>query len=335
METKYCKLALDAENEPVLAEAASLIKQGEVVAFPTETVYGLGANALDAAAVAKIFAAKGRPNDNPLIVHVHHTELAETIAMLSPLARKLMQAFWPGPLTLVLPKREIVPDCVTAGLPTVAVRMPNHPVALKLIQQSGLPIAAPSANVSGKPSPTDGMHVYDDLHGKIAMVLDGGASGVGLESTVLDLSTKQPAILRPGAVTAEDLAPYCGQVTEPQNRNDAAAPKAPGMKYKHYAPSGEVFLVEKEALLQTYRQKAALGGKVAVLALNDVAGVRELPFYYPLAEGEALEQVAHNLFAALRWCDQIGADTVLVQVFPKRGIGKAIMNRLEKAAAKK
>ena len=335
IETKYYKLALHAIDAGMIEEAAALLQQGEVVAFPTETVYGLGANALDAAAVAKIFAAKGRPNDNPLIVHVHDQALAEQVARLNPLALKLMQAFWPGPLTLVLPKREVIPEAVTAGLPTVAIRMPDHPVALQLIAASGLPIAAPSANLSGKPSPTSGMHVYQDLKGKIAMVLDGGAAGVGLESTVLDLSADVPAILRPGAITAEDLTPYCAEISEPQNLQDKSAPKAPGMKYKHYAPKGEVLLVEKEALLGAYAEKAALGGRVAVLADNTIEGLHELPFYYPLSEEGGLKQTAQRLFAALRWCDDIDADTILVQIFPKQGIGKAIMNRLEKAAAKK
>ncbi|MDD4571048.1 MAG: L-threonylcarbamoyladenylate synthase [Clostridia bacterium] len=335
METKIFKLELENIDERIIEQAAALLKQGEVVAFPTETVYGLGANALDASAVAKIFAAKGRPNDNPLIVHVHNKALAEQTAKLNPLAIKLMQAFWPGPLTFVLPKQAAVPACVTAGLDTVAIRMPDHPVALKLIGLSGLPIAAPSANLSGKPSPTSGSHVYNDLRGKIAMVLDGGASGVGLESTVLDLSGETPAILRPGAVTAEDLRPYCGQVLEAQSQTDKAVPKAPGMKYKHYAPMGEVLLVEKALLLKAYRENAALGGKVAVLATADVAGLAELPLYYPMAAKDDPMEAAHNLFAALRWCDEVGAETIIVQAFPKKGIGKAIMNRLEKAAAKK
>lgn len=336
METIYAKLAQPSQPDPaVLEQAAAFLKKGEVVAFPTETVYGLGGNALDETAVAKIFAAKGRPNDNPLIVHVSSPREVEAIAQINPLAQKLMAAFWPGPLTLVLPKKPCVPNAVTAGGSTVAVRLPAHPAARALIAAAGLPIAAPSANLSGKPSPTTGRHVWQDLQGLIAMVIDGGAAAVGVESTVLDVTTTPPVILRPGGITKEMLLPLCGQVAEAGHTTPVGiAPKAPGMKYPHYAPQGKVFLATSDSLNQVYHELTLKYHKVGVLLCQESQRPVGLPAEScrVLGSREDLAEVAHALFDALRWCDMMSLDAVLVETVPETGIGAAIMNRLRKAA---
>ena len=249
METKLWKVDQDAEyaqGYPHIIEAAKYLANNEVIAFPTETVYGLGANAKSEEAVRKVYEAKGRPNDNPLIVHVaSESQLDELVTEISPLAKRLMKEFWPGPLTLILKRKPgQLASSVTAGLDTVAVRCPSHPVALRLIEASGLPIAAPSANTSGKPSPTTAKHVQDDLDGRIAGIVDGGATGVGVESTVLDCTVEVPVILRPGGVTREQLELMIGPVKEEValSKKDET-PKAPGMKYTHYAPESTVTLV--------------------------------------------------------------------------------------------
>lgn len=273
METKL--LSASEEN---LALGADLLKRGCLVAFPTETVYGLGANALDPQAVLSIFAAKGRPADNPLIVHVWHRKQLEGLCLVTPLAEKLMDAFWPGPLTLLLKRTTAVPDCVTARLPTVAVRMPSHPVASALLKACDLPIAAPSANLSGKPSPTTAAHVYGDMNGRIPLVIDGGSCDVGLESTVLDISGERPCILRPGGITAEMLenvigpVDIAGSVLRPLKDGEKAL--SPGMRYRHYSPDGQVTLITGheddvvKALAMLYRQAKADGHKACVLCFS-------------------------------------------------------------------
>ena len=325
-----------------VGDAAELLRRGETVAFPTETVYGLGANALDPDAVAKIYAAKGRPSDNPLIVHIADTAQADELAEVSDLARQLMDAFWPGPLTLVLPARDCIPRIVTGGLDTVGIRMPAHPAALMMLRQAALPIAAPSANISGRPSPTTADHVAEDLSGRIPLIIDGGAAISGLESTVLDLASPIPAILRPGVITAEALAPFIPGISEETRLPDGGIARAPGMKYRHYAPKAPVLLCPPNeiystycAALQEFYADTANEGKdepkIAVLAtMQGLTGMAKAEHCFLL--GENAEEAAQNLFAALRWTDEINADLVIAESFPEKGVGIALMNRLKKAA---
>ncbi|MGI5825633.1 MAG: L-threonylcarbamoyladenylate synthase [Bacillota bacterium] len=338
METKWVKIEIgdnwEERYDRELTAAAELLKKGELVAFPTETVYGLGGNALLTASAEKIYAAKGRPSDNPLIVHVAEVDQVSRFARLDERAEKLMRAFCPAPLTCVLPKRDCISAAVTGGLNTVAVRIPDHPVAQALLKKCRLPVAAPSANLSGHPSPTSGQHVYHDLAGRIAMVLDSGSAGVGLESTVLDLTAATPVILRPGAVTASMLEPYLGEVLVGGRKLGAEEiPKAPGMKYKHYAPKGQVRLFAADELAAAYR--TAADNRIAVLATADVLAKAQPEISFCLGrDKEDLAAAAHNLFAALRYCDEIGAEVIYAQRFSEDGIGLAVMNRLDKAAAK-
>ncbi len=336
METVYAKMEnIDRPEAAVIEQGADFLRRGEVVGFPTETVYGLGGNALDEAAVRKIFTAKGRPADNPLIVHVAALQDVEDVAYVDGRAKTLMQAFWPGPLTLILPKKACVPDVVTAGGSTVAVRFPSHKIAQALILAAGLPIAAPSANLSGKPSPTTGRHVWHDLQGKIAMVIDAGPAGVGLESTVLDLSSETPVILRPGGITREQLLMVCPKILLAGEKVAAQeTPKAPGMKYPHYAPKGKVFLVAPEEMSLFYQEKIKAYPKLGLLLCRETAAklYMDTPLIRILGSREDLPGVAHELFAALRWCDAMDLDGVLVERVPETGIGAAIMNRLRKAA---
>lgn len=346
MRTRYLKIDPLVPELHKIRLAARILARGGVVAFPTETVYGLGANALDGRAVRRIFRAKGRPADNPLIVHIaSFQDVQELVAYLPPRATLLMQHFWPGPLTLIMPRSDIIPDEVTAGLDTVGIRMPSHPVAQALIRVARLPIAAPSANTSGRPSPTTGQHVLRDLRGKIDAVVDGGPSTVGVESTVLDLTSPVPTILRPGGVTYEDLQAVLGEVAiDPAVKGQQVEhPRAPGMKYKHYAPAGEVFLVTGDldrvvarvrSLVATWQSR---GRRVAVLATSETA-----PAYQAAPRPDYLEvlgsrrqpaTIAANLFSALRNCDRHHADIILAETFTEEGIGLAIMNRLRKSAA--
>ena len=351
MKTIYKIINIHQINEPLerttINLAAAFLLDGEVVAFPTETVYGLGANALDENAVAKIFAAKGRPADNPLIVHVSDLEMAEKVAEFNPLARELAAHFWPGPLTFVLPRKPIIPDIVTAGLNTVAVRSPEHPVARAIIEAAALPIAAPSANSSGRPSPTVAAHVREDLDGKIAMLIDGGTVDIGLESTVLDLSGDRPRILRPGRITVDDLSPYCAGIKY-DNDAEIKKPRSPGMKYVHYAPHGQVLLAStKEQITALWAEAEAedvtpllilFAGTAAYMTeergkRKEEKGKRaESSNIYVIAEDGDLDMYARNLFAAFRLADAQGAKKIIVETVPEKGIGQAIMNRLHKAA---
>ncbi len=316
-----------------ISRAAQIICAGGLVAFPTETVYGLGASATDTAAVAAIFTAKGRPSDNPLIVHVSDWGQVRCVAASVPdRARFLMRQFWPGPLSLVLPRSRAVPDRVSAGLPTVAVRMPAHPVALQLIKAAGVPIAAPSANRSGRPSPTTARHVLEDMCGRIEAVLDGGVCRVGVESTVLDLTGSHPVILRPGGVTREALVSALGEPVQQAVWKGEAAPPSPGMKYRHYAPRAPLILVtgprsRRERLLEAltgYFQKQGL----KVCLLNG--------FLNPELPGDVGNEInlARHLYRELRRCDTIGSGVVLAEGISPAGIGAAVMNRLSKAAAR-
>ena len=326
-----------------LREAAALLRQGQLVAFPTETVYGLGANALDAQAVLSIFAAKDRPADNPLIVHIWRREQLADVCEVPPLAEKLMDAFWPGPLTILMPRKENIPQEVTAGLPTVAVRMPAHPVAAALLEACDLPIAAPSANRSGKPSPTTAQHVYVDMDGRIPLIIDGGASDVGLESTVLDICHGTPCILRPGGVTQAMLEAVIGPVTvagsvlRPLQQGETAL--SPGMRYKHYSPDGQVTLVHGEestvvqALNLLYRQACSNGHRACVMCFTEhVAGLMDC-HPHDLGSINRPDEVAHRLFDTLRRLDDEHMDVIFSEVVPPEGVGLAVMNRLGRAAA--
>ncbi|ACA60638.1 Sua5/YciO/YrdC/YwlC family protein [Candidatus Desulforudis audaxviator MP104C] len=338
--TIHWRVDPDFPDRRTITAAAALIREGGLVAFPTETVYGLGANALDRQAVKRVFAVKGRPDDNPLIVHVgERAEISGLVRDLPPSAEKLIGLFWPGPLTLVLPRSDRVSPAVTAGLDKVAVRMPAHPVALALIREAGVPVAAPSANTSGRPSPTTAAHVLEDLDGRIEAVLDGGPVPVGVESTVLDLTVSPPVILRPGGVTGRQLAAVLGAVV---HHPEAAPgrPQAPGMKYRHYAPRTPLVLVEgpPAAVTARIRELAAAarasGERVAVLARTDTAAYYPDGPVVPCGKSNDPGSAAAALYSALRECDALGADLILAEGLAAEGLGRAVMNRLRKAAAK-
>ncbi len=325
-------------DEAGVAEAAALLCAGQLVGIPTETVYGLAANARDAAAVASIFEAKGRPQDNPLIVHIAEmAQLEGVVASLPETAKKLAEAFWPGPLTLVLPRGAEIPAAVSAGLDTVAVRMPSHPVARAILRQSGLPLAAPSGNLSGRPSPTTAAHMLEDMAGRIPLIIDGGACGVGVESTVLSLCTPAPLLLRPGAVTAEELGAVLGcevQLSHAITEALAAGeqPQSPGMKYRHYAPKAAVTLVEGTAEQYAgYVNANAAPGCMALCFAEDAAAVQLPCITYGGAEHP--EQQAQQVFDALRRLDEAGAQTVLAHCPARDGVALAVYNRLLRAAA--
>lgn len=362
METKRIKIN-DTKNinDEELKEAAQILRDGGLVAFPTETVYGLGGNALDEKAAGKIYAAKGRPSDNPLIAHVScAAEVTPLVKYIPEAGQKLMDAFWPGPLTIIFPKSDIVPYGTTGGLDTVAVRMPVDPVANRLIALAGVPVAAPSANTSGRPSPTTADHVWQDLNGKIEMIIDGGPVGIGVESTIVDVSGDVPAVLRPGAITMEMLKDVLGEVTiDPAILGPMAEgvrPKAPGMKYKHYAPKADLTLVEPanvadarktgEAIAMTQEQVEQMVKTVWKLAKEKLdAGYKvgiictdESRSHYPQGEVRSIgarksqESVAHNLYALLREFDDLKVDYIFSESFTQDHLGQAIMNRLSKAA---
>ncbi|WP_226642816.1 L-threonylcarbamoyladenylate synthase [Mesobacillus subterraneus] len=322
---------------PQIVEAAQTLKQNEVVAFPTETVYGLGGNAKSDEAVMKIFEAKGRPGDNPLIIHIAKREQIHSFVKEIPeQAAVLMDAFWPGPLTIILEKKDgALSEKATAGLSTVAVRMPDHPVALALIEASGLPLAAPSANLSGKPSPTTANHVADDLTGRIAGIVNGGATGVGLESTVVDCTGEIPAILRPGGVTKEQLEEIVGEVgVDPALKDSDQAPKSPGMKYRHYAPNAPFYLVDgtKEEIQKLVNEKRREGLKVGVMTTKENKSFYDSDIVIACGERAKLETVAEALYDTLRAFNQKDLDIIFGEIFPEHGVGQAIMNRLSKAS---
>lgn len=321
----------------MLDKAADILISGGLVAFPTETVYGLGANALDELAVRGIFVAKGRPADNPLIVHVDGVHMAQRVCVWNHMAQELATAFWPGPLTMVLPRRGIVPDIVTAGLATVGVRMPDHPVAHQLIKRCGLPLAAPSANLSGRPSPTRAAHVMDDFDGKIPMILDGGECAIGVESTVVDMSGTVPTILRPGAVTPEQVAMVLGECRiSPAVRRDLLpgedAP-SPGMRHRHYAPRAAMTLVkgDPEAVARYINAAYNKTDSAVILAFTPhllLYGERRVRNLGPDAA-----TAAHRLFYILRELDDLGFKEIYSETLPATGLGLAVMNRLARAAA--
>lgn len=324
-----------------LDEAAEFLKNGEVVAFPTETVYGLGADATNEEAVKKIFLAKGRPSDNPLIIHISSLDqLEQYVETVPDVARTVISHFWPGPCTLVLKKKGPIAAPVTGGLETIGVRMPDHPVALELIEKAGVPLAAPSANSSGKPSPTTASHVKRDLDGKIRAIVDGGATGVGLESTVIDLTDpKKPTILRPGGVTFEELEAVLGRVWLDTHLSDqSAVPKSPGMKYKHYSPEKPVWVLPDtlEAAANLIAELERDGEKAGLLVSSEWLEQLETSrrTCCSLGEKSKPQQAAARLFSSLRELDDEEVSIILVEPYEKKGIGTAYMNRLEKAASR-
>ena len=335
---------LSAASPEAISLAARLFSEGQLVAFPTETVYGLGANALDPAAVLSIFAAKGRPADNPLIVHIWNRTQLEGLCEIPDGAEPLMDAFWPGPLTMLFPRTPKIPDEVTAGLPTVAVRMPSMPCTRDLLQACGLPIAAPSANRSGRPSPTTAQHVLEDMNGRVPLILDGGPCQVGLESTVLDLTRGRPTILRPGGITKEMIesvlgteVALAGSILRPLQPDEKAL--SPGMRYKHYAPKGTVTLVDgpEEAVLSALRENVLrdrqVGKKSCALCFTEHMGALAGCDPHDIGSVSDEAQVAHRLFDILRRLDQEGMETIYSEVIPPEGVGLAVMNRLGRAAA--
>ncbi|MBR1771127.1 MAG: threonylcarbamoyl-AMP synthase [Lachnospiraceae bacterium] len=346
--TRILRIASDGSfseaEQAGLREAGRMIREGGLVAFPTETVYGLGGDALNPDSSRKIYAAKGRPSDNPLIVHIAQMEaLPRIVADIPQAAVMLADAFWPGPLTMILRKSDAVPLATTGGLQTVAVRMPSHPVALALIRESGGYIAAPSANTSGKPSPTKAVYVAEDLNGKIDMIIDGGELGIGLESTIVDLTVEPPQILRPGYVTAEMLSRVVGEVdTDVTILQDGAdcgqAPKAPGMKYRHYAPKGELTLVQgtRQAVVDYINRKAGearmAGEKVGVIATAENFAAYDADCVKNIGSREDEATVARGLYTILREFDDEQVTRIYSEAFETRGFGQAIMNRLLKAA---
>ena len=360
MNTQFIKIDKADPQPAQIMAAAEIIKDGGLVAFPTETVYGLGGNALDPEAAGKIYAAKGRPSDNPLIAHIaDRKELDALVAEIPPAAEILMERYWPGPMTLVFHKTDKVPYGTTGGLDTVAVRMPSHPVARALIRAAGVPIAAPSANLSGRPSPTKAEHVYEDMDGRIDMILDGGEVGIGLESTIIDVTGETPSLLRPGFISEEMLRDVLGQVevdaASVGPMDPEAQPKAPGMKYRHYAPKADMTIIRGQ---QTAMEKAICclaeealhaGKKVGIVCTEESCAAYEKWLGLPTvtaADGsvEVLldlavigsrrdpSTIAHNLFDVLRSFDGRQVDVIYSESFEGGQLGDAIMNRLKKAA---
>ena len=327
------------EHDEQLIEAAELLRNGGTVAFPTETVYGLGANALIEEAVEGIYTAKGRPSDNPLIVHIANLDLLDGLVERAPLQDLLIDAFWPGALTLIFKSKGTVAKRVSPGLDTQSIRMPNHPVARKLIELSGVPVAAPSANLSGKPSPTVGKHVVEDLKGRVDGIVVYDQSKVGVESTILDLTSDPPMLLRPGGITVEQIENVIGSIAiDPaleKKMSDTIQPKAPGMKYTHYSPEADVYVIQgdlshvKEKIQSLYDTYDL---KVGIMCSDESKAYYKADCVLSLGSRDSLSEVASNLFMTLREFDEIGVDIVLAEGYDTVGMGKAIMNRLNKAA---
>ena len=342
METIVKKIDRNNIDESIIQEAGHILQNGGLVTIPTETVYGLGANALDEEAAKKTYAAKGRPSDNPLIVHIAHMEdLDKIVTEVPENARKIAEKFWPGPLTMIFNKSACVPLGTTGGLETVAVRMPDDEIARRIIIAGGGYISAPSANTSGKPSPTTAGHVAEDLGGKIDMIVDGGSVDIGVESTILDMTVEPPMILRPGAITRQMLSEVIGEVAVDEtliSEQSGKAPKAPGMKYRHYAPNADMVIVEGapdetvKAIRQLAYEDERHGKRVGIIATNE-----SLPFYTTgivksIGSRENEKTVARNLYKILREFNEEDVSCIYSEAFSEEGIGTAIMNRLGKAA---
>ena len=337
MDTKLYGITSDSIDTKLLEDAAKYIKNGELVAFPTETVYGLGADGLNCDAVKKIFIAKGRPSDNPLILHIHSVQcLDKIVSEITENATLLTEAFWPGPLTVIFKKNDSVPDAVTAGLDTVAVRLPQNEIARKFIELCDTPIAAPSANTSGRPSPTSASHVIDDLFGKVAAIIDGGDCDIGLESTVVDASGEFPIILRPGKITLEDIqviipgAVYDKHLTE---KVPVSRPKSPGMKYKHYAPRGELYILSGGASDALCYIKENSDETTGIITFDEYK--TNLPHEYSLGSENDFDSAAHRLFGILRAFDDEGMTKIFAFMPQDKGVGFAVCNRMLKAAGGK
>ena len=351
MKTRMISINRTHLDDDGLREAAAILGRGGLVAFPTETVYGLGANALDQQAAAKIYAAKGRPSDNPLIAHIAKGADLEPLVMEIPKAgRKLMDAYWPGPLTMIFKKSSLVPYTTTGGLDTVAVRMPDDAIANRLIELAGIPVAAPSANTSGRPSPTRADHVFQDMDGRIDMIVDGGPVEIGVESTIVDVTGNMPMLLRPGAVTMEMLQKTVGRIEiDPAIAGPLKSdvkPKAPGMKYRHYAPRANLTLVEDrdwtdstvsarvvETIISLASETMSKGQRAGIICTEETKTL------YPaeavirsLGRRDREETIAHSLFAVLREFDSLNVDDIYSESFSGDNLGRAIMNRLTKAA---
>ena len=341
VKTEVLRINSKKPDDGIIERASSLIRSGEIVAFPTETVYGLGANALDPLAISKIYQIKGRPSDNPLIVHIGDLNmLSGLVSTISPREMRMIKKFWPGPITLIFKKSKSVPKITTGGLGTVAVRMPRNKIALALIKRSGLPIAAPSANLSGKPSPTNASHVKEDLNGKVKLILDGGRTEIGIESTVIDMTPRIPVILRPGGISKERIEDEIGEVRFHDTllgirSKSKKINKSPGMKYRHYSPNARVVIVEgsktraEEKIIELTKKLKNDGKRVSIMTTN-----RSLK---PNADsvqflGNNLDTIARNLFANLRKADKDHIDVIVVQGINYNNTGFAIMNRLKKAA---
>ena len=345
METQVRRLSYSQIDETMIEEAGRIIRKGGLVAFPTETVYGLGGDALNPESSKKIYAAKGRPSDNPLIVHIaDKKDLYRIVREVPEKAKKLMEAFWPGPLTMIFYKNELVPQATTGGLDTVAVRMPSDRIAAAFIRAAGGFVAAPSANVSGRPSTTTAAHVEEDLSGRIEMILDGGQAVIGLESTIVDMSVEPPVILRPGAVTEEMMEAVIGPLEVDKAiiaPDSGVKPKAPGMKYRHYAPRADLAVVEgsTEAVIAAINQLAeeaeTEGKRVGIIATDETKDRYPKGLVLSLGARKHEEEIAQHLFEVLRDFDETDVDCIYSEAFDEASIGPAIMNRLLKAAGHK
>jgi len=342
IKTEVVKVDVNNIDHSVLKRASALIREGNLVAFPTETVYGLGANGLNCTAVKRIFEAKGRPSDNPLILHISDVkELDKLIISIPENAVKLMNRFWPGPMTMVLKKSPLVPEVVTAGLDTVAVRMPDHEIARLLIKYAGVPVAAPSANLSGKPSPTSADHVIEDLMGRVEMIIDGGDVSIGVESTVIEVSQTRVAVLRPGGVTVENISEVVDNVSIDPALTDTEGsfiPRAPGMKYTHYSPAAEVIIIDgrmdrvAERIGKMVEEFESQGKRVGVLATEQTKHMYTSGIVISVGDRELPKTIAASLFGLLREFDKRGVDVILAEAIEERDMGLAVMNRLLKSA---
>lgn len=347
LKTIVFKVNPENPDEEKINVAAEVIRRGGIVAFPTETVYGLGVDALNKEAVKRMYEVKGRPPDNPTIVHIAEFNDVYRLAVDVPeVAEELMKRFWPGPLTIVLKASNIVPRITTGGLETVGIRMPKHNVALALIKASKTPIAAPSANIAGKPSPTTAQHVIQDFYGSIDVILDAGPTKIGVESTVLDLTTKPPQILRPGGVTYEELKEVLGDIIvhkAAKAKEDIPIDevKSPGMKYRHYAPKAELIVVEGETdkiikeINKLINEYSKMGRRVGVMATDETVKNYEMGIVKSVGSRSDLSTIARNLFRILREFDDEGVELILAEGVPEEGLGLAIMNRLRKASGYK
>lgn len=340
--TEIIKVDVNNIDHSVLRKASALLREGGLVAFPTETVYGLGANGLDNKAVKRIFEAKGRPSDNPLILHISDVkELDKLVTSIPENAVKLMNRFWPGPMTMVLKKSFQVPEAVTAGLDTVAVRMPDHDIARLLIRYAGVPVAAPSANLSGKPSPTSADHVIEDLMGRVEIIIDGGSVSIGVESTVIDVNYSHVTVLRPGGITVEQIRGVVGHVSLDPALADTAGnfiPRAPGMKYTHYSPDAQVIIIDGkvdrvvEKIMKMTVELEKQGKRVGVLATDQTKDLYTHGIIISAGDRYAPETIAACLFRLLREFDRRGVDVILAESIEEKDIGLAVMNRLLKSA---